>query len=180
MSVGAPTRNISVVQSPNTVLPLIDAQLSQLRVLLVDDTHINLKVFGRMLEKLHIGKVVTTDSGPKALALLRSDPEGFDLVITDLHMPEMQGTELSTIIRNESVFFHCGKRPLVVGLTADQNESVEAECRAAGMSLVLHKPITQHGLSDFFAQFVVQSGMDEEEKSSTSTSSAIACTGNQL
>lgn len=119
-----------------------------LRILLVDDTKINLKVFGRMLEKLHVGTVKSVDSGEKALALVRS--QEFDLVITDLHMPGMQGTELSAAICNEETIGR--RRPIVVGLTADQSEKVEAECREAGMFMVLHKPITQQALGDFFEQ----------------------------
>lgn len=140
-----PESNVSVSHSSNE-LKVPGSQRLPMRVLLVDDTQINLKVFGRMLEKLQIGTVKSANSGEKALELTRN--QRFDLVITDLHMPGMQGTELSAAIHELTP----GQIPIVVGLTADQSERVEAECREAGMLTVLHKPITQQALGEFFEQ----------------------------
>lgn len=143
----APESNISIVKEPQDSLAP-NLAISRMRVLLVDDTHINLKVFRRMLTNLQVGKVSTVDSGEKAIRCIRGGEE-FDLVLTDLHMPGMQGTDLSNAILQEPLVKH----PVIVGITADQSASVETECREAGMAMVLHKPITLHGLADFFQHF---------------------------
>merc|ERR1712008_392544 len=76
--------------------------------------------------------------------------ERYDLVITDLQMPGMNGMELSEAIRarrQSDEFFHV---PVIVGLTADTCSKVVEGCLASGMSDVIHKPITVEELRDFF------------------------------
>lgn len=56
-----------------------------LKILVVDDTIINLKVLARMIRRISDKfEVVTADSGLKALEVVARD--NFDLVITDLQM----------------------------------------------------------------------------------------------
>lgn len=148
LPVSTPDSNLAVVNT-RVLRPSKSFSASNIRILLVDDIQINLKILRRMFEKLDVGRVVTVDSGEKALGCLAS--ETFDLVVTDLHMPVMLGTELSMAIHNDEILSK--KPPVVVGLTADSGEAVEAECREAGMTMVLHKPITQHGLEDFLDHF---------------------------
>ncbi len=63
------------------------------RILLIDDEPAVLEIARKMLE--HLGYAVESrSSGEGAVAALGMDPEGFDLVITDLVMPDMEGTEL--------------------------------------------------------------------------------------
>jgi CheY-like chemotaxis protein len=63
-------------------------------------------------------------------------------------MPEMSGVEFTTIIlgpdRGEVT------KPVVVGITAEVSESVDARCRSVGMIDVLHKPITASQMHQFF------------------------------
>ncbi len=66
----------------------------QKRILVVDDDPQVLEVQKRMLEMLGY-LVETRTSGRAALADFRSVPDGFDLVVADLSMPEMTGIELS-------------------------------------------------------------------------------------
>ena len=65
------------------------------RVLVVDDLEPNRRILEHQLMQLGLG-VTTCSSGPEALEKLE---EGFDLVLTDHNMPEMDGTELATAIR---------------------------------------------------------------------------------
>ena len=113
------------------------------RVLMVDDVLINRKVFDRMLKKIGIKNAVIVESGEKALEELSRNR--YDLVITDLQMPGMTGTELSTkILDDESA------PPIVVGLTADTSADVVERCSESGMSDVLYKPITVSEMKDYF------------------------------
>lgn len=64
------------------------------RILFVDDEEMLAVMGSRMLEQLGYA-VTTTTSSNAALATFKSDPQGFDLVITDQSMPDMSGAELS-------------------------------------------------------------------------------------
>ena len=134
----------------------------KLRVLVVDDTLINRKVLDRMLKKIGIEQIVTVESGKDALDELFSSGKTYDLVITDLQMPEMSGTELTEeIIRRETksddlaspqdiLSAAFSKRLVVVGLTADTSPGVAENCAASGMSDILYKPITLVEIKDYF------------------------------
>ncbi len=64
------------------------------RILLVDDEELQAQSVHDMLERLGYDVTFETDS-VRALALLRSRPESFDLVITDQTMPHMSGVKLA-------------------------------------------------------------------------------------
>lgn len=110
---------------------------SALRVLLVDDVPMNLKVLGAMLKKLNI-RSVSANSGPEALRLL-DEGDSFDLVLTDLWMPEMSGSELAEILAGDERF----RSVPVVAVTADTQAVSEAPKRFQG---ILLKPITPESL----------------------------------
>jgi signal transduction histidine kinase/ActR/RegA family two-component response regulator len=114
------------------------------RVLVVDDTIINLKVLCRMLTRLGVEKVETVDSGSSALEALKK--EDYNMVLTDIQMPGMSGTELSDAIHRMPQ----AEKLVVVAITAEVNESIAARCQNSGIAHVLHKPITSHELKNFF------------------------------
>jgi len=117
------------------------------RVLVVDDTLINRKVFERMLKNINaISFVTTVDSGHNAMAELKLNQ--YDIVITDIQMPGMSGTELSRAIFEKRI--KCSPPPVVVGLTADTSPDVIVCCKASGMSDVIYKPITVAEMIDYF------------------------------
>ena len=127
---------------------------SRMRILLVDDVLINRKVIGRMVKLVGVSDIITADSGEDALRELAENGP-FDLVITDLQMPGMSGTELcEAIMSNET----CSdvRMPVVVGLTADTSVKVAESCRASGMSNVLYKPISVVEMRDFFEMSVMR------------------------
>lgn len=64
------------------------------RILLVDDEQTVLEVSSEILEMLGY-EVVARTSGTEAMEAFRTDPRGFDLVITDFTMPKMTGVELA-------------------------------------------------------------------------------------
>jgi len=127
---------------------------AQLRVLLVDDVLINRKVIGRMVKQVGVLDIVTADSGEEALCKL-SENGPFDLVVTDLQMPGMSGTELCKVILSGNC---CpgSSLPVVVGLTADTSVRVAESCRANGMSTVLYKPISVLEMQEFFETSLIR------------------------
>ena len=115
------------------------------RLLIVDDTLINRKILGRMLKKIGFTEFSTVASGQAALQELYN--HRYDLVITDLQMPGMSGTELSEVIHGITDEFF--QPPVVVGLTADTSLETAERCKASGMKDVIHKPITVEELTEF-------------------------------
>lgn len=73
--------------------------LRERTVLYVEDDRIVQKITQKLLEK-RFARVWTADNGVQGLALFRKHRP--DMVITDIRMPEMDGLELSSIIKSES------------------------------------------------------------------------------
>ncbi len=72
------------------------AGVSKRKILVVDDNSTNLTIIKNQLEQWQQIPYLA-DSGNEALSLLKKDAS-FDLIITDMHMPEMDGIELANII----------------------------------------------------------------------------------
>lgn len=68
-----------------------------LRVLVVDDDPICLLILDRMLQRCRY-KVTTCGGAVEALRILRENKDGFDLVISDVHMPDMDGFKLLELV----------------------------------------------------------------------------------
>ncbi|HYC66293.1 MAG TPA: response regulator, partial [Reyranellaceae bacterium] len=107
------------------------------RVLVVDDHPVNLKVTLRQLASLGIG-ADTADDGVQGLQRWR---EGhYALVLADLHMPHMDGFELTARIRAEETERNLPHTP-IVAVTANVLQGEDERCRAAGMDGYLPKPV---------------------------------------
>lgn len=111
------------------------------RVLLVDDVLLNLKVLQAMLRRLGVESACAS-SGREALEILREDTD-FDLILTDLWMPEMDGAELAREIRSRPA---AGRLPVVVVTADTQAGGKPVDC----FSGILYKPITLEGLERLF------------------------------
>ena len=86
-----------LAELPNALAPLDAVALQGNRVLVVDDHPVNVRVLSRQLRQWGM-KVATAESGAMALDLLSQGPMP-DVVITDMHMPQMDGVELARRIR---------------------------------------------------------------------------------
>jgi CheY-like chemotaxis protein len=110
--------------------------LADLRVLLVDDSDINLEVARRLL----IGRgalVRTCTSGQQALDCLRAGPTDFDAVLMDVQMPDMDGLEATRRLRDD-----LGLLTLpVIALTAGALVAERRRALDAGMQGFLPKPL---------------------------------------
>ena len=116
---------------------------AQCRVLVVDDSAVNRTVLKAMLAKIGVENVTTAENGREALAALKGGSE-FDLVFSDLWMPEMDGSELVRAIRADAKLAHL---PVYL-VTAD----VEARSQAGseGFTGILLKPLTLEKLKSLF------------------------------
>ncbi|WRX10843.1 SANT/Myb domain - like 10 [Theobroma cacao] len=118
-----------------------------LKILIVDDSRTCLLVLEIMLRKL-LYEVTTCRLAKDALALLREDNERFDIVICDLHMPEMDGLKLLDIIGLEMDL------PVVM-MSADDKRGVIMKGIIHGACDYLVKPVRLDSIR-FIWQHVVR------------------------
>lgn len=126
------------------------AQNAPWRILLVDDNPLNLQVTERYCQVVWPRALVSSvASGPACLSLLRS--QAFDVVLMDMFMPGMDGTEATGLMRS-SLPAPASQTP-VIGLTASTRAQDRAACLAAGMNDVICKPIDPASLLACMRQF---------------------------
>jgi PAS domain S-box-containing protein len=115
--------------------------LAGVRILVVDDSDINLEVAQRILEKQ--GAAVTTCSdGMAALEYVRARHADFDIVLMDVQMPVLDGNETTRRIRNDLGVTNLPIVALTAGaLVIERQRSLEA-----GMNDFISKPFDPQAL----------------------------------
>lgn len=101
------------------------------RILLVDDNEIVRCVVAKMISRLGYD-VLSADNGEKGLNLFLKNQ--FDLVITDLDMPGMDGMELAIRIKEKSPV------TLVMLMTGHEKNSTLAKLSGSSVDQALFKP----------------------------------------
>ncbi|MFY7782367.1 MAG: response regulator, partial [Tagaea sp.] len=125
---------------------MLRGRASGLRVLLAEDNETNRVVALAMLETVGIRADVAAN-GIEAVAAVRA--RAYDIVLMDVHMPEMDGLAAARAIR--ALPGRAGGVP-IVALTANAFQSHAEECRAAGMNDFLSKPYRKSALLDIIAR----------------------------
>jgi PAS domain S-box-containing protein len=110
------------------------ADLPVLDILVVDDTAVARQMTVELLEA--VGQVThAVSNGNAALAALRAFP--FDLVLMDKRMPDLDGLQLTRIVRGDSSI----RQPYIAAVTANVLQSSRQACLDAGMDAFLGKPV---------------------------------------
>jgi two-component system sensor histidine kinase/response regulator len=110
----------------------------RLRILLAEDNKVNQLVAARLLAK-YGHTVVIAGNGREALAALDQDGSGgFELILMDVQMPEMDGFEATRVIRSRER--SSGAHLPIIAMTALAMKGDEARCLAAGMDAYVSKP----------------------------------------
>ena len=109
-----------------------------LKVLLAEDNFVNQKLAVTMLTKRG-HRVTVANDGVEALALL--DRESFDVVLMDVHMPNMGGFDATAKIREIETRTGRARIP-IIALTALAMSGDKEKCLDAGMDGYLTKPIS--------------------------------------
>ncbi len=104
-------------------------------VLVAEDNETNRMVIRQQLALIGVAADIAVN-GRDALECWRAN--SYALVLTDLHMPEMDGYELAAAIRAEEL---PGQRTPILALTANALRSEEQRCLSQGMDACLTKPI---------------------------------------
>ncbi len=116
------------------------------RILIVDDSKINLKVANQILKPYDFN-IKLVESGYEALELLESGT--FDLILMDIMMPKMNGIETLRRLKEMDGF-----NIPVVALTADAIEGTEEKYKNVGFNAYLSKPIDRYELDRVLNKFL--------------------------
>ncbi len=111
-----------------------------LRILVAEDNSVNQRVVLAMLRRLGYRADLAANC-QEAVEAVRQRP--YDVVLMDLHMPELDGISALRQIHAEHA---PDRRPHVIALTANALEEDRQECLAAGMDDYLSKPLERDKL----------------------------------
>jgi signal transduction histidine kinase/CheY-like chemotaxis protein len=140
------------------LLPLVEAEVlvaeptkalrqlpAGLRVLVVDDNAINRLVAQRLLDHSGCAVEVAVDGRAAIETLGRHE---FDVVLMDVHMPELDGLQVTRRIRESN------QRLRIIGVSASAESDDVKSCRDAGMNDFLAKPMTRERLLETLMRHV--------------------------
>jgi len=118
-----------------------ESALLGVRVLVVDDSDINLDVTQRILE-LEGAQVWLANNGQEAFERVQAEPRGFDVVLMDVQMPVLGGHDATRRIRRE---LRLTDLP-IIALTAGALSSERLRAAEAGMDYFILKPFGAEAL----------------------------------
>ncbi|GAB2294299.1 hypothetical protein Dimus_028509 [Dionaea muscipula] len=132
----------SLTQKPSSGDIVSDLFPVGLRVLVVDDDPTCLTILDKMLRKCHY-EVTKCSRAEVALSLLRENKNGYDIVISDVHMPDMDGFKLLVYIGLEMDL------PVIM-MSADDSNDVVMKGVTHGACDYLIKPVRMEALKNIW------------------------------
>lgn len=136
-------------------------RLSGVRVLVVDDSDINLEIAQNIL-KLHDAEVNLAKSGRAAIDWLLANPGSTDILLMDVQMPDMDGYETTRAIRQNPLLSGLPVIALTAGAFTDDQETAQA----AGMDDFVAKPFNVEQLVSVIQRLTgIQSGNGFKDQS---------------
>jgi len=126
-------RNLNEIQYVIDVVKRLHENFDR-RVLIVDDSRTSLALIKSLLER-HYLTVDTASNGIEALELL-SKNSGYCLIITDFNMPEMNGAELTTKIRND----YSRNELAIIGISSYGAGPISVQLLKSGANDFIYRP----------------------------------------
>ncbi len=123
---------------------------SKVRVLIVEDNHVNQLLVKNMLKNFGFVNYDSAENGRTALAKLRE--ETYDIILMDIQMPEMDGYEITREIRTR-LRKEIRNIP-VIAITADASSKEKTKAQEAGMNDYVVKPYTAEELFASLIKFI--------------------------
>lgn len=119
-------------------LPQFDVQIAQqhpLRILVAEDSLVNLKISLWFLKKLGYRADVAF-TGIEAIDALKRHP--YDVILMDAEMPEMDGREATMVIRKD---FPVDQQPQIIAMTANTSQGDRESFLSIGVNDYITKPL---------------------------------------
>ncbi len=120
--------------------------ISTISILLVDDNKVNQFLGKKILKNLGINNVDVASDGATALEMLQN--KKFEVLLTDVEMPGMNGYELTTAVRNSN------NDITIIALTANATAEEKAYALKNGMNDYLSKPYSPNELLDVLQKHI--------------------------
>lgn len=143
---GAPPAREAARARPQVSAPE-SGGIAGLRLLVVDDSDMNVDLFARVLGR-EGAEVITATNGSEAVEILRARPDSIDAVVMDLQMPVLDGVAATRIIRDE---LHLVDLP-VIACSAGAFADDRAAAIEAGATDFIVKPIAVWQLVQMLAR----------------------------
>jgi two-component system chemotaxis response regulator CheY len=133
-----------------TELQLSLYDITDVRVLIVDDSKLARNHIRRVLNNLGIQQMQEAEDGQQAISMLQQ--QMFDLVVTDYNMPEVNGQELTEFIRSTSTQSHIP----VLMVTSEANETHLSNIAQSGVNAMCDKPFEPETVRALLFQLLEQ------------------------
>lgn len=118
-----------------------ETRFEGLRVLVAEDNMVNVVVISAQLARLNINADVA-ENGQVALKMHKKSP--YDIIISDCHMPELDGFELARTLSTKKK----AGRPWLIAITADALSGAAQKCYDAGFDDYMAKPCPQEEVTN--------------------------------
>ncbi|KAK7344002.1 hypothetical protein VNO77_13188 [Canavalia gladiata] len=129
-----------------------NSMLRSLQVLLVDHDDVNRAVTQKLLQKLGCVVVSSVSSGFECLTIMGPAGSSIQVILLDLHMPDLDGFEVATRIRK----FRSGNWPMIVALTTNAEDDLWDKCMQVGINGVIRKPVLLQGIAGELRRVLMQ------------------------
>ena len=139
-----------------------------LKILLAEDNLTNQKLATRILEKRN-HSVTVVSNGREALDALETS--AYDLVLMDMQMPEMDGFEATSALREREK--STGRHQAVVAMTALAMNGDRERCLAVGMDGYISKPIRPQELDELLDGYIARKAAVVPQKSEIVSSDVV-------
>ena len=139
-------KQFDIVAEHTNILP----DLSDVTLLVAEDAEVNREILISQLKETKI-KMDYVENGQMALEKFLQNPDRYDMILTDIQMPEMDGYELTRTIR--SLNSDKAKSIPIIALTAEVFKEAIDGYIASGMDDYLAKPVNINVLCDKIQQY---------------------------
>lgn len=129
-------------------LHLKHIELDEVKVLLVDDSDISRRHMRHILNNIGLECVTEAVDGSEGLACL--EDHFFDLIVTDLYMPVMDGKEFVEHVRNQTAQ---SSVPILM-VSSETDESRLAGVREAGITAICDKPFEPNAIKNLIERIL--------------------------
>jgi two-component system chemotaxis response regulator CheY len=127
----------------------MEKEISTKSILLVEDSATTRALIRAVIDEMGDFNTVEASSGFEALKLLPT--QEFDLVITDINMPDINGLELINFLKNNQRYSHI---PLII-VTTERSEEDRKRGMALGATAYITKPFKADELQEVIKKAIL-------------------------
>ncbi|WP_078456564.1 EAL domain-containing protein [Solemya velum gill symbiont] len=145
---------------PQADLPVQESDVTNINILVAEDNMANQDVIRQQMELLGIQIDIAGD-GRQALEMMNK--KDYDILLTDLQMPCLNGYELASEIREKEQ--STGKRISIAAITTNNTAENRKRCIECGMDTFLSKPVSLTELQNIIDDYLGRGDTESETQS---------------